>query len=85
VKYNTLRPHSSLGYRKRHANRPIDLLLKIATVDVVAAIYDSYGLLRVYAAVAAEGEREAFAQASGVTCLTCQLVIKGSLVSTSRR
>ena len=28
------------------------------------------------------GERAAFAQASGVTCLSCQLVIEGSLVST---
>jgi hypothetical protein len=36
-------------------------------------------------AVAVAEKREAFAQASGVTCLTCQLVIEGSLVSTSRR
>ena len=45
--------------------------------------YDSYGAD--YAAVAVEEEREVFAQASGVTCLICQLVIEGSLVSTSRR
>jgi hypothetical protein len=38
-----------------------------------------------YAAVAVAEDREVFAQASGVTCLICQLVIVGSLVSTSRR
>ena len=53
------------------------------SVDVIARIYDSYD--SGYAAVAVAGERAAFAQASGVTCLTCQLVIEGSLVSTSRR
>ena len=36
-------------------------------------------------AVAVAEKREVFAQASGVTSLTCQLVIEGSLVSTSRR
>jgi hypothetical protein len=38
-----------------------------------------------YAALAVAGDREVFAQASGVISLTCQLVIEGSLVSTSRR
>jgi hypothetical protein len=36
-------------------------------------------------AVAVAEKREVFAQASGVTWLTCQVVIEGSRVSTSRR
>ena len=69
-------------FRKRHANRRIDIVL-IFDRRCHSRDYASYGAD--YAAVAVEEEREVFAQASGVTCLICQLVIEGSLVSTSRR
>ncbi len=43
------------------------------------------GYSRSYAAVTVAEERDVFAQAWGVMSFTCQLVIEGSLVSTSRR
>ena len=67
---------------KRHAKRLIDIVLMF---DRRCHSRDSDGYGPGYAAFVVGEEREDFAQAAGVTCLICQLVIEGSLVSTSRR
>ena len=66
---------------KRHARDLIDIALMFRDVRDRPMMH----MVRDYAAVAAVGGARSCRPSLGVTCLTCQLVIEGSLVSTSRR